>query len=159
MLTLNNSITWRLDNLCSQIWHRVAPFSHKAILCLDSRSTLFSVSLVNGTRAPGPNFLVFLRRANGDPLWYFTIAINCKELRVTLSSINNQHKAVYGRSYFYMTNFCNLIGLEQWYFSLIWSTYMKYHSWYLCQISLQIMLLPILIASGSLRKATLSVTC
>ena len=56
--------------------------------------------------------------------------------------------------YFYMRNFCNLIGLEQWYFSLIWNTYMwklqtfcgkkykqiiawfvrdiwhKYHSWY-----------------------------
>ena len=96
VLTLNNSITWRLDNLCSQIWHRVAPFSHKAILCLDSRSTLFSVSLVNGTRAPGPNFLVFLRRANGDPLWYFTIAINCKELRVTLSSttINTRSSTV-----------------------------------------------------------------
>ena len=26
--------------------------------------------------------------------------------------------------YYYMTNFCNLIGLEQWYFSLIWNTYM-----------------------------------
>ena len=26
--------------------------------------------------------------------------------------------------YYYMTNFCNLIGLEQWYFSLIWITYM-----------------------------------
>ena len=75
--------------------------------------------------------------------------------------------------YHYMRNFCNLIGLERWYFSLIWNTYMwklqtfcdisklsqislayglvklrstilKYHSWYLCQISLQIMLLPIL---------------
>ena len=23
-----------------------------------------------------------------------------------------------------MKNFCNLIGLEQWYFSLIWNTYM-----------------------------------
>ena len=97
VLTLNKSITWRLDNLRSQIWHWVAPFSHKAILCLDSRSTLFSVSLVNRTGAPRPNFLVFLRRANGDPLWYITIAINWKELRVTLSSTNNQHQAVYGR--------------------------------------------------------------
>ena len=26
--------------------------------------------------------------------------------------------------YYYMRNSCNLIGLEQWYFSLIWSTYM-----------------------------------
>ena len=26
--------------------------------------------------------------------------------------------------YYYMRNFCNLIGLEQWYFSLIWNTYM-----------------------------------
>ena len=26
--------------------------------------------------------------------------------------------------YCYMRNFCNLIGLEQWYFSLIWNTYM-----------------------------------
>ena len=25
---------------------------------------------------------------------------------------------------YYMTNFCSLIGLEQWYFSLIWNTYM-----------------------------------
>ena len=38
-----------------------------------------------------------------------------------------------------MRNFCNLIDLEQWCFSLIWNTYMwklqtfcgyKYHSWY-----------------------------
>ena len=62
-------------------------------------------------------------------------------------------------------NYCNLIGLEQWYFKLSWNTTAlsqsncrnlscytatweisansKYHSWYLCQISLQIMLLPI----------------
>ena len=26
--------------------------------------------------------------------------------------------------YYYMRNFCNLIGLDQWYFSLIWNTYM-----------------------------------
>ena len=26
--------------------------------------------------------------------------------------------------YCYMRNFCNLIGLEQWYFTLIWNTYM-----------------------------------
>ena len=26
--------------------------------------------------------------------------------------------------YYYMGNFCNLIGLEQWYFNLIWNTYM-----------------------------------
>ena len=26
--------------------------------------------------------------------------------------------------YYYMRNFCNLIGLEQWYFILIWNTYM-----------------------------------
>ena len=26
--------------------------------------------------------------------------------------------------YYYMRNFCNLIRLEQWYFSLIWNTYM-----------------------------------
>ena len=27
------------------------------------------------------------------------------------------------RLYYYMRNFCNLIGLERWYFSLIWNTY------------------------------------
>ena len=26
--------------------------------------------------------------------------------------------------YYYMRNYCNLIGLEQWYFSLIWNNYM-----------------------------------
>ena len=26
--------------------------------------------------------------------------------------------------YYYMGNFCSLIGLEQWYFNLIWNTYM-----------------------------------
>ena len=26
--------------------------------------------------------------------------------------------------YYYMRNFCKLIGLEQWYFSLIWNIYM-----------------------------------
>ena len=29
------------------------------------------------------------------------------------------------RLYYYMTNFCNLIGLEQCYFSLIWNAYMR----------------------------------
>ena len=26
--------------------------------------------------------------------------------------------------YYYMRDYCNLIGLKQWYFSLIWNTYM-----------------------------------
>ena len=26
--------------------------------------------------------------------------------------------------YYYMKNYCNFIGLQQWYFSLIWNTYM-----------------------------------
>ena len=26
--------------------------------------------------------------------------------------------------YYYMRNFCNFIGLEQWYLSLIWNTYL-----------------------------------
>ena len=30
----------------------------------------------------------------------------------------------YMHLYYYMRNFCNLIGWEQWYFSLIWNTYM-----------------------------------
>ena len=30
----------------------------------------------------------------------------------------------YSLLYYYMINFCNLIGLEQWYFNLIWNTYM-----------------------------------
>ena len=30
----------------------------------------------------------------------------------------------YDTLYYYMRNFCNLIGLEPWYFSLIWNTYM-----------------------------------
>ena len=27
--------------------------------------------------------------------------------------------------YYYMRNFCNLIGSEQWYYSFIWNTYMS----------------------------------
>ena len=30
----------------------------------------------------------------------------------------------YLQLYYYMRNFCSLMGLEQWYFSLIWETYM-----------------------------------
>ena len=30
----------------------------------------------------------------------------------------------YNLLYYYMRYFCNLIGLEQWYFSLTWNTYM-----------------------------------
>ena len=37
-----------------------------------------------------------------------------------MSAINPQLQLLY----YYMRNFCNLIGLEQWYFSLIWNTYM-----------------------------------
>ena len=37
--------------------------------------------------------------------------------------------AKFQRLYYYMRNFCNLIGLEQWHFSLIWNTYVwKLHS-------------------------------
>ena len=35
-----------------------------------------------------------------------------------------QPKAILQLLYYYMKNFCNLIGLEQWYFTLIWNTYM-----------------------------------
>ena len=34
------------------------------------------------------------------------------------------HARVFHDLYYYMRNFCNLIGLERWYFSLIWNTYM-----------------------------------
>ena len=34
-----------------------------------------------------------------------------------------RHSVLFSR-YYYMRNFCNLIGLERWYFSLIWNTYM-----------------------------------
>ena len=50
--------------------------------------------------------------------------------------------------YYYMRNFCSLIGLEQWYFSLIWNTK--------CQISLQIMLLPILISLAKPETSSLN---
>ena len=96
------------------------------------------------------------------------------------------------RKYYCMRNFYYLIGLQRWYFSSIWNTYVwklqltfavssinkyghdlyvifgtnitrdisklsqllriaisKYHSWNLCQISLQIMLLPIQTAGTS----------
>ena len=33
--------------------------------------------------------------------------------------------AKFQRLYYYMRNFCNLIGFEQWYFNLIWNTYMR----------------------------------
>ena len=96
------------------------------------------------------------------------------------------------RKYYCMRNFYYLIGLQRWYFSSIWNTYVwklqltfagssineyghdlyvifgknitcdisklsqllrmaisKYHSWNLCKISLQIMLLPIQTAGTS----------
>ena len=45
-----------------------------------------------------------------------------------LSGVNmwTVHEAwflLYLNLYYFMRNFCNLIGLEQWYFSLIWNTY------------------------------------
>ena len=42
-------------------------------------------------------------------------------------SVNRACKEKSGKEqslYYNMRNFCNLIGLEQWYFSLIWNTYM-----------------------------------
>ena len=79
------------------------------------------------------------------------------------------------RKYYCMRNFYYLIDLQRWYFSSIWNTYVwklqltfavssinkyghdfsvrdiwhKYHSWNLCPISLQIMLLPIQTAETS----------
>ena len=34
------------------------------------------------------------------------------------------HYMIFHMLYYYMINLCNLIGLEQWYFSLIWNAYM-----------------------------------
>ena len=45
---------------------------------------------------------------------------------ILVRSINNENicaELQYLYMYYYMRNFFNLIGLEQWYFSLIWNTY------------------------------------
>ena len=42
-------------------------------------------------------------------------------------SVNRACREISGKEqslYYYMSNCCNLIGLEQWYFNLIWNTYM-----------------------------------
>ena len=125
--------------------------------------------------------------------WYF---IGVYIINVVINHV------IFHLLYYYMINFCHLIGLEQWYFSLIWNTYMwklqtflwvvvktnnsmictwylaktplvifqnclkfhsqlritisKYHSWYLCQISLLIMLLPIQILRNNTEALVIS---
>ena len=51
------------------------------------------------------NMFIWLRWATGHPDGYVTGQIWFQVL------------------YYYMRNFCNLIGLEQWYFCLLWNTY------------------------------------
>ena len=48
------------------------------------------------------------------------LLVNIKPKRTKTSHTVVQLDALYH----YMRNFCNLLGLEQWYFSLIWNTYM-----------------------------------
>ena len=44
---------------------------------------------------------------------------------VTIKFYNyNTNDYILWHLYYYMRNNCNLIGLEQWYFSLSWNTYM-----------------------------------
>ena len=42
----------------------------------------------------------------------------------TAYPVDNSRQTNNTSLYYYMRNFCNLIGLEQWYFTLIWNTYM-----------------------------------
>ena len=37
---------------------------------------------------------------------------------------NTAWNDLFSTLYYFMRNVCNLIGLEQWYFRLIWNTYM-----------------------------------
>ena len=51
------------------------------------------------------------------------IGVDLNKVKVQLPS-EWPNLLLIGTLYYYMRNFCNLIGLEQWYFSLIWNTYM-----------------------------------
>ena len=50
---------------------------------------------------------------------YLFIGTNISLICFCLSLYSNQE---FHSLYYYIRNFCNLIGLEQWYFSLIWNT-------------------------------------
>ena len=52
---------------------------------------------------------------------YLFIGTNISLICFCLSLYSNQE---FHSLYYYIRNFCNLIGLEKWYFSLIWNTYM-----------------------------------
>ena len=65
------------------------------------------------------------------PVYGFSIVINLLKLKLIVRCIANYNEQFYKYEkmffkylYYYMRNFCNLIGLEQLYFSLIWNTYM-----------------------------------
>ena len=45
--------------------------------------------------------------------------IRMKPLNLTNLDMAKPHRVLFEPLYHYMRNFCNLIGLEQWYFSLI----------------------------------------
>ena len=63
--------------------------------------------------------------------WLRRLAANQKHLPANTAKVADEENVWYsgyllvvlGELYYYMRNFCNLIGLEQWYFSLIWNTY------------------------------------
>ena len=83
-------------------------------LCRPIRSVIILVIKQIGL----PHFVnhSYAYRPNWTPLSPVTIA-NSKGNELLL---NFGHK--FQPLYYYMRNFCNFIGLEQWYFSLIWNT-------------------------------------
>ena len=64
--------------------------------------------------------------------WLRRLAANQKHLPANTAKVADEENVWYsgyllvvlGELYYYMRNFCSLIGLEQWYFSLIWNNCM-----------------------------------
>ena len=65
--------------------------------------------------------------AGVDPrlLWIsFTLGFYARFLRKRNTYTHTHANLSFRPLYSYMRNFCIVIGLEQWYFTLIWNTYM-----------------------------------
>ena len=106
------------------IWSENCYFSH-AIFC----SVAHTVCLENTPRYAhilSMSFLYDFSSLMYNGSYIFSESVNDVYFLMPLLLMyfhkNCNYTREWGSLYYYMKNYCNLIGLEQWYFSLIWNT-------------------------------------
>jgi len=102
-----------------KVTHLVVFFSYFLSLCLSTFKIFEPRSLVGFVFKTIGLLMCFLTFK-----WQIFVNNNRDFLIKNAIDLENSFFFFFKSLYYYMRNFCNLIGLEQWYFSLIWNTYM-----------------------------------